>query len=63
MFKKTVTMNQLANKEEILDKLGSKDVLQILDKGSSIKVMLSEEHYKELLRKVKTYERRLKINA
>ena len=60
MFKKSITLTEL-KQEPIkslsdLHKPSSKDVIQVLHKGSAIKVLMTQEHYFELLHKIEAYE-------
>jgi hypothetical protein len=67
MFKQTVnltTFKQHAPKIlEGLSVAASKEVIQLIQRGSAIKVILTQEHYFDLLEKIESYERKLGLLA
>lgn len=49
MFKSTITFSQLKSNSDHLTSLQSKEVLQVLHRGSEVKVVMTQEHYFYLL--------------
>ena len=60
MFKKSITLTQLKQEPikslQDLQEPTSKDVIQVIHRGSPIKVIMTQEHYFELLTKIEAYE-------
>jgi hypothetical protein len=58
MFKATVVASKLREKmAEYLDMASGNDVVQILHRGSDIKVLMTQEHYLNLVSKLALYEK------
>lgn len=58
MFFKTVTISDLkARSGEILSDVQSDHVLQVVHRGSAIKVVMTQEHYLSLLERLAAFEK------
>lgn len=58
MFKATVVASKLREKmAQYFDMASGDDVIQILHRGNDIKVLMTQEHYFELLSRLALYEK------
>lgn len=58
MFKATVVASKLREKmAQYFDMASGGDVIQILHRGNDIKVLMTQEHYFELLSRLALYEK------
>ena len=63
MFKKTLNFSELKNDPTAVSEMKDSEVIQILHRGSEVKVMMTQEHYFQLLARLEKTEGTSKTTA
>ena len=56
MFNKTLNFSEIKTSPESFSQMNGNDVFQIFHRGSEVKVMMTQEHYFDLLQKIERLE-------